>query len=155
MKYYDQEDNVRAELYDEEAQQQVDKIYSSGKAPESTQLRKFYNQVLAHKIRIEASAEKEKQQATFRAELPEIRMLHAKANYAFERGHVNKAFVDFLADNLRGIKELRDFQVFCVYFEAVIAFASAKKKEKDDERKSHGNQSHNRSKTKHTQRRSS
>lgn len=86
-------------------------------APSLTQVRKFYNEVLTFKQKIETGA------STFKKELPYIKMLKAKAQYAYNRKNVNSKFVNFINKNIDEIKDYDDFKVFCDLFESIIAYS--------------------------------
>lgn len=86
-----------------------------------TQIRKFYNQLLAHRDKVDGGGED-----GFKRELPFIRMLAAKASYSKAREHVNQAFCDFIEKGVSQVATKEDLQVFCSLFEAVLAFGKEK-----------------------------
>jgi len=89
----------------------------------NTQVRKFYNEIKAIERYIEM-----REPNTFVEKLPEIKMIKAKAAYAYGRklqkkgGSITKEFKEFLDTNIDSIKTQRDFQIFCKLFEAVLGF---------------------------------
>jgi len=85
------------------------------------QVRKFYNEFLNYKIIIDNS---ENNQEIFKKQLPYIRMLKAKANVAYQRGHINTNFKMFIEGNIDYIKDDMDkFNIFVTFFEAVVAYS--------------------------------
>jgi len=101
-----------------------DRRRGRGQDPAYGQLRNFYNEVLMRRSRIDATGvDRDLRSAAFERELPFIRMLAAKAAYKHERGLINPAIRDFIVNQAKSIEDLTDFDVFCCYFEAVIAFA--------------------------------
>ena len=83
----------------------------------STQIRKFYEEVLNLKSQLEIGK-------SFKEILPYFKMLKAKANVAYERDVINTNFKTFIEKNVDyvGNKEER-FKIFCTFFEAVVAYA--------------------------------
>ncbi|HDD35832.1 MAG TPA: type III-A CRISPR-associated protein Csm2 [Candidatus Desulfofervidus auxilii] len=89
------------------------------------QLRKFYNQILAIKQRIE---NKENKDEEFKRQLPYIKMLKAQAAYARARKHVTDNFKLFMEKQIDVVDDKKDFDAFCELFEAIVAFAVANNK---------------------------
>jgi CRISPR type III-A-associated protein Csm2 len=51
-------------------------------------------------------------------------MLKAKANVAYQRGHINTNFKMFIEGNIDYIKDDMDkFNIFVTFFEAVVAYS--------------------------------
>ena len=83
----------------------------------STQIRKFYEEVLNLKAQVENGKE-------FRKILPYFRMLKAKANVAYQRDVINTNFKTFIEKNVDYVGSDEDrFKIFCTLFEAVVAYA--------------------------------
>ena len=88
----------------------------------STQIRKFYEEVLNLKERVDNGE-------SFRKILPYFKMLKAKANVAYERDVINTNFKTFIEKNVDyvtkgSLEEMeKKFKVFCTFFEAVVAYA--------------------------------
>jgi len=89
----------------------------SPKKLSSTQIRKFYEEVLNLKAQVENGKE-------FKKILPYFKMLKAKANVAYQRDVINTNFKTFIEKNVDyvGSDENR-FKIFCTLFEAVVAYA--------------------------------
>lgn len=128
VEYFAPDGGIKPTLFSEEALQIVEKILADGKAPEESQVRKFYDEVLNFKSRIEGGE-------SFRELLPYLRMLKAKTYVAKERGVINPTFKDFIDSNIDYVTDLslpigemeRRFKIFCTFFEAVVAFYKGRK----------------------------
>ncbi|MGA1846000.1 type III-A CRISPR-associated protein Csm2 [Deferribacter abyssi] len=90
-----------------------------------TQLRKFYNDILSIKHKIDVKADKEE---AFKKELPYIKMLKAKVAYAKHRKHATDEFEHFINTHINEIKDIDDFYAFCDLFQAIIAYSPSKLK---------------------------
>ncbi len=130
-KYFDSEGNIYAELFSDEAERVVKcfinkkvntdfKEYKGKrklvKKISSTQIRKFYEEVLNLKARLENGED-------FKKILPYFKMLKAKANVAYERDAINTNFKTFIEKNVDYVDNEEKFKVFCTFFEAVVAYA--------------------------------
>ena len=91
--------------------------------PSSTQIRKFFNDLLVIKQKIENILDKNEKKIEFKRQLPYIKMLKAKVAYAKSRDNVNQEFVEFIRKYIKEINDLDDFFVFCDFFEAIIAYS--------------------------------
>ena len=132
IKYYDAKGEVEVNLFSEEAKAIVKEIAKpahncndrSFKETKNsiTQLRRFYNDVLAIKNKIEYSKDPELE---FQKELPYIKMIAAKANYACQREHITIFLNEFLKHNIITlIEKKRDYNVFCTLLESIIAYST-------------------------------
>jgi len=131
VNYYDGE-NIKADLFSDEAEKIVKCFLKNNleqdyrqkrgknqlvKKLSSTQIRKFYEEVLNLKAMIDNGKE-------FREILPYFRMLKAKANVAYERDVINTSFKIFIEKNVDYVGESKNrFKIFCTFFEAVVAYA--------------------------------
>ena len=95
----------------------------------STQIRKFYEEVLNLKQKLDNGED-------FRKILPYFKMLKAKANVAYERNVINTNFKTFIEENVdyvtkgENLEEMKKkFKVFCTFFEAVVAYAKGRIKD--------------------------
>ncbi|PMP65198.1 type III-A CRISPR-associated protein Csm2, partial [Desulfurella multipotens] len=84
-----------------------------------SQIRKFYDEVLRLRLKLDSANDKEKKFAEI---LPYLRMLIPKVIYSKSRNNVNKSFESFIKMNIENITKVREFEVFCDLFEAVIAY---------------------------------
>ncbi len=120
--YQDRESKLlRHDLFYKDAEKIADCIKGRMKGRmKYTQVRKFYNQTLIHKKKIE---EKGSSPEVFKKELPYIKMLVTKAKYANARNKVSDEFVKFIDTYIGGkTKDKEDFFLFCDLFEAVMAY---------------------------------
>ena len=86
----------------------------------STQIRKFYEEVLNLKERLDNGKD-------FKEILPYFKMLKAKANVAYQRDVINTNFKRFIEENVDYVgDDEKKFRVFCTFFEAVVAYAKGK-----------------------------
>ena len=119
---------VQTELYSVRAKEIVGKFFykdrngKTQKELDSTQLRKFYNDVLIIKTKINNAEDMELE---FDIQLPYLNMLRAKVQYSESRKNIKKLnsnFKWFINESLSQIEDLNDFKVFCTLFESVIAY---------------------------------
>lgn len=83
----------------------------------STQIRKFYEEVLNLKERVDNGED-------FRKILPYFKMLKAKANVAYQRDVINTNFKSFIEKNVDYVGDNEErFKIFCTFFEAVVAYS--------------------------------
>ncbi|HOV89756.1 MAG TPA: type III-A CRISPR-associated protein Csm2 [Syntrophorhabdaceae bacterium] len=118
---------IDPELFSKQAEELAIKIYkdqeeSKGKHNKPTQLRKFYDVVLGYKSLMQGLTDDEKRKEEFEKVLPYIKMLNAKAAYAFGRDLISKSFKDFLSNSLKKINDFNDFKTFADFFESFMGF---------------------------------
>ncbi len=110
---------VNPELFSEVANKWAEQIKTSGKnnrdRNKSSQLRKFYDEVLLFHGRVKSEEE-------FQKMLPYIKILNAKAYYAEGRRLITKDFREFIQKSLSQINNKKDFDVFVKFFEAFMGF---------------------------------
>ena len=122
VKYYidDTKQVIKEDLFAVEAKKYADSFSNDFPKIKSSQMRKFYNDILLIKTKIEQAP---KPTIEFQKQHPYINMIVAKAAYAKARRHIGDNFERFLKDNIADtIKDDRDFMVFCDLFEAVVAY---------------------------------
>ena len=110
---------VRENLFSEDARR-IAKSFQDGM--KSSQVRKFYDEILKRKMIINLSKDDDRE---FTRQLPYIRMIISKASYGYNRKPrtVSANFKRFLEDNIHNISNKEDFFVFCDLFEAVVAYS--------------------------------
>lgn len=86
-----------------------------------TQIRKFYDEVIKFDSIVKTKPEE------FDIHIPYIRMLNAKATYAFGRESggkplVSAKFRDFISSSVKSVNDIDDFGVFANFFEAFMGF---------------------------------
>ncbi len=116
--YFDENGNVRLSLFVEDAEKTA-KSFKEEKAITTSQVRKFYDEILRLKIKID-SAKDEKEE--FKKILPYIKMIIPKVVYSKEKKTANSNFESFIKNNIGKIDTLEKFRVFCDFFEAVVAY---------------------------------
>lgn len=91
---------------------------SDGRKNASSQLRRFYDEVLMWQQKVRGDKEN---MARF---LPLIMMLHAKAAYALGRGHVTEEFLGMIRNCLGQLdaEQPQTLDNFKLFFEAVMGF---------------------------------
>ncbi|MHB1680594.1 MAG: type III-A CRISPR-associated protein Csm2 [bacterium] len=137
IKYYDYDEKgevkeVKVNLFSEEAEKIVNEIAKEALTCNEknnkdiknsiNQLRRFYNDILMIKNKIEYSQDADLE---FKKQLPYIRMIAAKANYACQRDHITMFLNEFIKHNvLNLVNTIDDYYVFCTLFESIIAYST-------------------------------
>lgn len=115
-------EKIVMELYDDTWGKRENKITT-------TQIRRFYNDLLSVKGRVELESPS-KRAAAFKLQIPYVNMMVAKAKYAEGREKVGKKFVKYIEkcteplDSNKPAESYEHFKVFCSFFEAVVAYSS-------------------------------
>jgi len=89
-----------------------------------SQLRRYYDDVLTLRSRLDAIARKpgqEREQA-FSLLRADFKMLKAKAAYAYGRQLIKDRLLQFFVNHVYSVKSADDFDMFCRHFQAVVAF---------------------------------
>lgn len=118
---------LRPELFSEDAEAWAKAIDNESekdkegksKNNKSSQIRRFYDEVL----RVESKIAIGQSDEDFERELPYLRMLNAKVNYAKARGLVSPKFVEFLKAGIGQVRSRDDFEAFKSFFEAFMGFS--------------------------------
>jgi CRISPR-associated protein Csm2 len=92
-----------------------DRGRDSGKN-KSTQIRRFYDELVAWQERVGNDEDKFKEYQAF------IKMLNAKAAYAQGRNLVTREFVDWMRDCLQQVDDPVSLKHFRLHFEATVGF---------------------------------
>lgn len=135
--YYSDEKNkiINPDLFSNIAQEKADsfsfyneKHKKTEKELESTQLRKFYNEVLMLRGKIESADGDEAMNLEFDRQLPFINMIKAKVFYAQNKKNPSikgSKFPEFIKAQIDYINEKNKkeyFFIFCTLFESIIAY---------------------------------
>ena len=91
----------------------------------TTQLRRFYDDVLTLRQRLAAEQRQGRdKEAVFNDLRADFKMLKAKAVYAHGRNEktVPRPLLQFFIDHVAAVNSARDFEAFCKHFQAVVAF---------------------------------
>jgi len=115
-----------ATLFDKDAEDIAKKLDASAQADrggkeknKSTQIRRFYDELVGWQERIDSNEEKYKQYEAF------VKMLNAKVAYAKGRNLVTQDFVDWFGACLRQVSDARTLNHFRLHFEAMLGFLKA------------------------------
>jgi CRISPR type III-A-associated protein Csm2 len=130
IKYYDETKNVDVNLFSKQAEEIVNKLAENkdnkNVKNSITQLRRFYNDIQIVKNKIDNSKDPEEE---FRKELPYIKMIAAKANYAYKRENITSFLNEFIKHNVLDlVNSYQDLTIFCTFFESIIAYATGRLK---------------------------
>jgi CRISPR-associated protein Csm2 len=122
---------LRAALVDGEAEQFAQKI---SEVP-PTRLRRFYEDVLSLRSRLEAQTCNGERTRVFQGLLPEFKMLKAKAAYTSGRlgRRERESFaplLGFFVNHTHSVKSVEEFDAFYKHFQAIVAFHKFYGKEK-------------------------
>lgn len=109
-----------AELFNGEAESIANKLNQApGHMNKSTQIRRFYDELVGWQERISGDDEKFKQYEAF------IKMLNAKVAYAKGRKLVDEQFESWFRDCIKTTTSAKALDHFRLHFEAVIGFLKA------------------------------
>lgn len=91
----------------------------------TTQLRRFYDDVLTLRQRLAAEQRQGRdKEAVFNDLRADFKMLKAKAVYAHGRSEktMPRPLLQFFIDHVAAVNNAREFEAFCKHFQAVVAF---------------------------------
>ncbi len=111
-----------ADLFDSAAESVAQKLHEeAGRSNKnkSTQIRRFYDELVGWQERIDGDADKFKQFEAF------IRMLNAKVAYAKGRGLVGDEFERWFRECIKATTNATALNHFRLHFEAVLGFLKA------------------------------
>ncbi len=114
-------DNIFSDIASEAA----DYIALSSNANKSTQLRKFYDELVMWHDKIH-NEQKENREAKYKELAPYIKMLNAKVAYACGRKLVNDDFRNLFSHCIRQIDDPETLKHCKLFMEALIGFRKAK-----------------------------
>lgn len=113
---------IQAELFNSVAKRAAETLASSkSHVNKSTQIRRFYDELLMWEAKSTQNPEK------FNEYLPFIRMLNAKVAYAEGRGHVDSNFTRFMNHSLQQVSDAATLRTFKLFFEAMLGFYKLEK----------------------------
>ena len=114
-------DPPAAELFNEMAESVAKKLNETQKreANKSTQIRRFYDELVGWQQRIAGDEDKFKRFEAF------IRMLNAKVAYAKGRSLVDEAFASWFSECIKATTSAKALDHFRLHFEAVLGFLKA------------------------------
>jgi CRISPR-associated protein Csm2 len=90
----------------------------------TTQLRRFYEDVLNLRQRLAIETQRKGDVAAFEQLRADFKMLKAKAVYANGRSQkiFPEEFLQFIIDHVQSVNNAQDFEAFYKHFQAVVAF---------------------------------
>ena len=114
----------KATLFDQDAADVATELDASARAErgdknKSTQIRRFYDELVGWQERIGADETKFKEYEAF------VKMLNAKPAYAQGRNLVTKDFVDWFRRCVQQVSDTRTLNHFRLHFEAMLGFLKA------------------------------
>lgn len=101
---------------------------SGGSRNKSTQLRKFYDELVMWHDRVAFEKTADARAAKYRELAPFIKMMNAKVAYACGRGHVDKNFESLFSHLIRQIACPATLKHAKFFMEAVLGFLKAEEK---------------------------
>lgn len=101
---------------------------SGGDRNKSTQLRKFYDELVMWHDRVAFEKTADARAAKYRELAPFIKMMNAKVAYACGRGHVDKNFESLFSHLIRQIACPATLKHAKFFMEAVLGFLKAEEK---------------------------
>ena len=105
-----------AELFNREAEAVANKLAQARDQNKSTQIRRFYDELVGWQERINGDDDKFKQHEAF------IKMLNAKVAYAKGRKLVDEQFESWFRDCIKTTTSAKALDHFRLHFEAVLGF---------------------------------
>lgn len=113
------------DIFSDIASEAADDIASSSGANKSTQLRKFYDELVMWHDKVH-NEQKENREAKYRELAPYIKMLNAKVAYASGRNLVNGDFKNLFSHCIGEINDPETLKHCKLFMEALIGFRKAK-----------------------------
>ena len=113
------------DIFSDLASEAADYIASSGNTNKTTQLRKFYDELVMWHDKVH-NEQKENREAKYKELAPYIKMLNAKVAYACGRKLVNDDFRNLFSHCIRQIDDPETLKHCKLFMEALIGFRKAK-----------------------------
>lgn len=126
-----EEQIIKPSLFNQEAEKWAKMVYQAGldrngrnlRKNMPSQIRKFFDEVVTHAMKIKASSSSpEGQKIAFNKQIPFLNMLLPKVKYSEARDHVTKEFTSFLENCLEQVKQPEDIAIFKSFFESFIGY---------------------------------
>ena len=122
---------IPVNLFAEIAQEKAAKIFEAKagrKVNESTQLRKFYDELVMWFEKVQLDRTKDAKAARYTELAPFIKMMNAKVAYARGRGHVDECFEQMFSHLIRQISDAETLKHAKLFMEAFMGFYKAQEK---------------------------
>ncbi|MBH2042549.1 MAG: type III-A CRISPR-associated protein Csm2 [Comamonadaceae bacterium] len=134
--------NLRDDLFSEVAKEKAFEIFQGGLDPrgnqsrnKSTQLRKFYDELVMWADKVQTVVKLEPGQKSsdvreerYRQSAPFIKMMNAKVAYAKGRGHVDESFEAMFSHCIKTISNAETLKHAKLFMEAFMGFYKAQEK---------------------------
>ncbi len=117
-------------LFSEIAQDKAAKIFEAGEGRKnkSTQLRKFYNELVMWFDKVHLERTKEAKTSKYDEVAPFIKMMNAKVAYARGRDHVDECFEQMFSHLIREVSDPESLKHAKLFMEAFMGFYKAQEK---------------------------
>ena len=129
INYFEEDGNIRSDLFCEVAENVVNYIKKGKGKISSNQIRKFYDGVINLKEQLENKKGQVDDEKAFKMILPYFKMLKTRAYFASKRNNITTNFKIFIEKNIDYVDSEYKFKIFCTFFEAVVAYAKEDDKE--------------------------
>ena len=134
--------NLRDDLFSEVAKEKASEIFQAGldqrgnqSKNKSTQLRKFYDELVMWADKVQTVVKLEPGQKSsavredrYRQSAPFIKMMNAKVAYAKGRGHVDESFEAMFSHCIKTISDAETLKHAKLFMEAFMGFYKAQEK---------------------------
>jgi len=122
--------NIPATLFSDIAQDKARTVHEAGegKKNKSTQLRRFYDELVMWFERVQFERTPAERTAKYQEVAPFIQMLVAKVAYARGRDHVDECFETLFAHLIRQISDADSLRHAKLFMEAFMGFYKAQEK---------------------------
>ena len=122
--------NIPATLFSDIAQDKARTVHEAGegKKNKSTQLRRFYDELVMWYERVQFERTPTERSAKYEEVAPFIQMLVAKVAYARGRDHVDECFETLFAHLIRQISDADSLRTAKLFMEAFMGFYKAQEK---------------------------
>lgn len=118
-------------LFSDIAQEKAARVFDAKagrKVNESTQLRKFYDELVMWFDKVQIERTKDKKATRYTELAPFVKMMNAKVAYARGRGHVDECFEQMFSHLIRQITDAETLKHAKLFMEAFMGFYKAQEK---------------------------
>ncbi|MEO6322288.1 MAG: type III-A CRISPR-associated protein Csm2 [Polaromonas sp.] len=121
---------IPVNLFSEIAQDKAAKVHEAGdgRKNKSTQLRRFYDELVMWFDKVQAERTKETRASKYTEVAPFIKMMNAKVAYARGRDHVDECFEQMFSHLIRQISDADSLKHAKLFMEAFMGFYKAQEK---------------------------
>ena len=121
---------VPINLFADIAQEKAERVYEAGEGRKnkSTQLRKFYDELVMWFDKVHLERSKEARASKYTELAPFIKMMNAKVAYARGRDHVDVCFEHLFSHLIKQISDAESLKHAKLFMEAFMGFYKAQEK---------------------------